>query len=100
MTAIKQTVTIQSGGRVEVISGELPEGRQAEVIILVDPSHIQTAAPLIIAGHDAKSSQPEEQDQEYSTADFIEPTKYDWNLNIFMAERAVREYLKDSLADY
>ena len=36
MTAIKQTVTIQPGGRVEVISDELPEGRQAEVIILVN----------------------------------------------------------------
>jgi hypothetical protein len=36
MTAIKQTVTIQPGGRIEVVSGELPEGREAEVIILVD----------------------------------------------------------------
>lgn len=35
MTAIKQTVTIQPGGRVEVVSRELPEGRQAEVIVLV-----------------------------------------------------------------
>jgi hypothetical protein len=35
MTAIKQTVTVQPGGRVEVTSSELPEGREAEVIILV-----------------------------------------------------------------
>jgi hypothetical protein len=35
VTAIKQTVTIQPGGRIEVVSGELPAGRQAEVIILV-----------------------------------------------------------------
>ena len=34
--AIKQTVTIQPGGRVEITSDELPEGRQAEVIILVN----------------------------------------------------------------
>jgi hypothetical protein len=37
MTAIKQTVTIGPGGRVEVVSAELPEGRQAEVIVLVTP---------------------------------------------------------------
>lgn len=37
MTAIKQTVTIGPGGRVEVVSAELPEGRQAEVIVLVSP---------------------------------------------------------------
>ena len=37
VTAIKQTVTIGPGGRVEVVSGELPEGRQAEVIVLVAP---------------------------------------------------------------
>ncbi len=36
MTAIKRTVTIQPGGRIEVVSGDLPEGREAEVIILVD----------------------------------------------------------------
>jgi hypothetical protein len=36
MTAIKQTVTIQPGGRIEVVSGDLPAGRRAEVIILVD----------------------------------------------------------------
>ncbi|MBN1341260.1 MAG: hypothetical protein JXQ73_01195 [Phycisphaerae bacterium] len=32
---IRQTVTIQSGGRVEVMSKDLPEGRQAEVIVRV-----------------------------------------------------------------
>jgi hypothetical protein len=37
MTAIKQTVTIGPGGRVEVVSDELPEGRQAEVIVLLTP---------------------------------------------------------------
>ena len=36
MTAIKQTVTIQPGGRIEVVSEELPEGRHAEFVILVD----------------------------------------------------------------
>jgi hypothetical protein len=37
VTAIKQTVTIGPGGRVEIVSSELPEGRQAEVIVLVAP---------------------------------------------------------------
>ena len=34
--AIKQTVTIQPGGRIEVLSSEFPVGAQAEVIVLVD----------------------------------------------------------------
>ena len=36
VTAIKQIVTIQQGGRVEVTSADLPEGRLAEVIVLID----------------------------------------------------------------
>jgi|CXWL01.1.fsa_nt_gi hypothetical protein len=34
--AIKQTVTIQPGGRIEVLSSEFPVGAQVEVIVLVD----------------------------------------------------------------
>lgn len=34
--AVKQIVTVQSGGRVEVTSDRLPEGHRAEVIILLD----------------------------------------------------------------
>ncbi len=33
--AVKQTVRILPGGRVEVISADLPEGHEAEVIVLV-----------------------------------------------------------------
>lgn len=36
--AIKQSVTIQPGGRIELTSGELPEGKRAEVIVLIDSS--------------------------------------------------------------
>jgi hypothetical protein len=96
VTAIKQTVTIQPGGRVEVVSDELPEGRQAEVIILVD----HTAEPPIEARRDVEGSKPEERDREYPTADFIEPTKYDWSIDKFIAEQAVREYLRDSHANH
>lgn len=35
VSACRQIVTIQEGGRVEVISDQLPVGRQAEVIVLV-----------------------------------------------------------------
>jgi hypothetical protein len=119
VTAIKQTVTIQPGGRVEVVSGELPEGQQAEVIILVDqsrptrrstdsigagqggpPRDIQTADQPIDARRDVEGSEPEELPQEYPTADFIKPTEYDWSLDIFAAEEAVRRYLEDSHADH
>lgn len=44
--AHKQTVTIQPGGRVEIASDQLPVGRQAEVIVLVNEEprepHYQT----------------------------------------------------------
>jgi hypothetical protein len=33
--ALKQTVRILPGGRIEVVSADLPEGREAEVIVLV-----------------------------------------------------------------
>lgn len=36
--AIKQTVTVQPGGRVEVTSEQLSPGTEAEVIILVESS--------------------------------------------------------------
>ncbi len=34
--AVKQTVRIQAGGRVELVSPDLPEGTQAEVIVLIE----------------------------------------------------------------
>ncbi|MGD0089857.1 MAG: hypothetical protein ABSE73_08040 [Planctomycetota bacterium] len=36
VTALKQIVTVQPGGRVELTSAELKPGAQAEVIVLVD----------------------------------------------------------------
>jgi hypothetical protein len=38
VTALKQTVKIQQGGRIEIRSSELPEGSSAEVIVLVEPT--------------------------------------------------------------
>lgn len=35
--AIRQTVTIQPGGRIEIRSPQLAPGMQAEVIVLVEP---------------------------------------------------------------
>ena len=43
MTAVRQRVTVQPGGRVEVQSAQLPAGAEAEVIILVDGSAQATA---------------------------------------------------------
>ncbi len=60
--AIKQTVTIQRGGRVEITSTELPEGQQAEVIILVgDPAPDQSYASLFGSGRGGFAS-PQEAD--------------------------------------
>jgi len=119
VTAIKQTVTIQPGGRIEVVSGELPEGGQAEVIILVDEARTRRRFndgagsgqgiihPLVQAAgrssgdeRDARGWQPEEQLPEYPTAGFIKQTEYAWDEDFFAAEDAVRRYLKDSHADH
>ena len=118
MTAIKQTVTIQPGGRIEVVSEELPEGRQAEVIILVDevrPTRhftdfiaagqglypdIQAADRTIREERDASDLLHEEPLQEYPLADFVKQTEYAWDEDFFAAEEAVRRYLKESHADH
>ena len=38
--------------------------------------------------------------EEYPIADWIEPIEYKWNLDYFIAEQALRMYLKDSDADH
>jgi hypothetical protein len=35
-TAVRQTVTIQPGGRIEITSPDLPEGAEAEVVVKVN----------------------------------------------------------------
>ncbi len=37
VTALKQTVRVQQGGKIEIYSPELLEGSRAEVIVLVEP---------------------------------------------------------------
>jgi hypothetical protein len=45
VTALKQMVTIQQGGRIEIPSSELLEGSNAEVIVLVEP--VKRTVPLV-----------------------------------------------------
>lgn len=42
--ALKETVRIQPGGRIELISSELPEGAEAEVIVLVEKPSVDPRA--------------------------------------------------------
>ncbi len=42
-TALKQIVTVQDGGLIEVRSSELPEGAQAEVNVLFDSPSVDIA---------------------------------------------------------
>lgn len=47
VAAIRQTVTIQSGGTVEVRFAELPAGARAEVIVLIEGAECRPAgSPL------------------------------------------------------
>ena len=43
--AIKQRVTVGAGGRVQIDHSELPEGRTAEVIVLLDDSEAAASPP-------------------------------------------------------
>lgn len=45
VTAIKQRVTVEAGGRVAVQSAELREGEAAEVIVLVDRATAPATPP-------------------------------------------------------
>ena len=60
--AIKQTVTIQSGGRIELTSAELPEGRQAEVIVLVPPTPAAKSYLALFGSGKGGFAGPEEAD--------------------------------------
>ena len=40
--AVKQSVRVQLGGRVVVVSSDLPEGAEAEVIVLLSQSFVRT----------------------------------------------------------
>lgn len=63
VNAYKQIVIIQPGGRVVVASEELPEGRQAEVIVLVDrDARRKSYANLFGSGKGAFST-PREADE-------------------------------------
>jgi hypothetical protein len=58
VAALKQRVTIQPGGLIEVRSSELTPGAQAEVIVLVDSSsgELQPLASFIGSGKGCYSS--------------------------------------------
>ena len=119
MTAIKQTVTIKPGGRIEVVSVELPEGQRAEVIILVDEARaprrsddgsgagqglfldLQAADNRSICEElEAAAVQAQERPHEYPTAGFIKETEYTWDEDFFAAEDAVSRYLNESHANH
>ena len=60
--AFKQIVTIMPGGRIEIRSDELPEGRRAEVIVLVQaPDRTVSYSALFGSGKGAFSA-PDEAD--------------------------------------
>jgi len=71
--AVKRTVTIQAGGRIEVTSTELPEGQQAEVIVLVsEHARAKSYASLFGCGKGAFAS-PDETDA------FLRKERDAWN---------------------
>ncbi len=42
-TALRQMVTVQKGGLIQISSPELPDGAQAEVIILLDTEPVDVS---------------------------------------------------------
>ncbi len=47
VAAIKQIVTVQAGGRIEIRSSQLEAGTQAEVIVLVDETQLEPASQRV-----------------------------------------------------
>ena len=64
VNAIKQVVTVQSGGVIEIRSPELPEGARAEVIVILDDGAEAPNRPLctIIGTGKGCFATPEEAD--------------------------------------
>lgn len=65
--AIKQRVTVQPGGRIEVFVPELPEGTTADVIVLEtardEPSVRKTTLSQVIGAGRGAFTSPQEVDQ-------------------------------------
>jgi hypothetical protein len=74
-------------------------GRRAETLPTdLPPGPATNPAPC--AGHPSGQDGPAEEPQDYPVADFISPTEYAWNEDVYAAEEAVRAYLDDSHADH
>jgi hypothetical protein len=119
--------TIKSGGGVLPADVTLPEGTEV-LVALPDQRTDAVAAPPIwemgtelgrragtfptdlptdlaanptqSADHTSGQDGPVEEPQSYPVADFLSPTEYAWNGDIYAAEVAVRAYLSDSHADH
>ena len=46
VSAIRERVTVQAGGRIEIRSSELPAGAQADVIVVLEPA-ARMGSPLV-----------------------------------------------------
>jgi hypothetical protein len=51
------------------------------------------------ADHPSRRGGPGEELRDYPVADFLSPTEYAWDGDVYAAEEAVRAYLDDSHAD-
>lgn len=58
----KQIVTIQPGGRIEITSDQLPEGRQAEVSVRVNPEQTVKSYLALFGSGKGGYATPEEAD--------------------------------------
>ncbi len=47
MNAVRQTTIVGEGGKVEIVSPELPAGAVVEVIVVVEPTDEDTTAYLL-----------------------------------------------------
>lgn len=64
VSAIRERVTIQPGGRIEIPSSELPAGAQAEVIVVLEPISPTTNSLLSMVGKGKGSfASPDEADR-------------------------------------
>ena len=74
-------------------------GRQAGLLPTDWPPDLATN-PARGADHLPRQTAPPEEPPSYPVADFLSPTEYAWDEDVYAAEEAVRAYLSDCHADH
>jgi hypothetical protein len=72
VSAIRERVTVQAGGRIEIPSSEFPPGAQAEVIVVLEAAPSRNSLASMIGKGKGAFATPQEADR------FIRKERSEW----------------------